>query len=399
MRKNLLLTTALVGVAFAFPAMAGDTQNPPADETITHEAIYTNETGTTVANGTVFEGLKQESADSQNAGAVTVNTQGSIVIGNDVKFLGNNSVAAGGAMKALSGFEIGNNVTFEGNTSEKGGAALYIRQSPNTGATDPVASTTAKIGDGAKFIDNHASDSWHGGAIAVEYAPEGLEIGDNATFSKNEAQQGGAIAVWVSENDIENKVASTLTIGDGATFSGNIAHNNTEGADGNGGALFINDGANVTLGQTTFENNKADNAGGAIFVGSNVREGLEENYLQIAAGSEFIGNSAVRGGAIYSNGHIGALDNVTFKGNTATDGGGAILNSAGTIDAITNSLFENNSSTSTGGAIYNNGRSTTKVDASIGLISNTIFEGNYTTKGNGEGCTARLMEEGYKMNY
>ena len=382
MRKNLLLTTALVGVAFAFPAMAGDTQNPPADETITHEAIYTNETGTTVANGTVFEGLKQESADSQNAGAVTVNTQGSIVIGNDVKFLGNNSVAAGGAMKALSGFEIGNNVTFEGNTSEKGGAALYIRQSPNTGATDPVASTTAKIGDGAKFIDNHASDSWHGGAIAVEYAPEGLEIGDNATFSKNEAQQGGAIAVWVSENDIENKVASTLTIGDGATFSGNIAHNNTEGADGNGGALFINDGANVTLGQTTFENNKADNAGGAIFVGSNVREGLEENYLQIAAGSEFIGNSAVRGGAIYSNGHIGALDNVTFKGNTATDGGGAILNSAGTIDAITNSLFENNSSTSTGGAIYNKGKDDT-THAIIGLISNTTFRNNSTTTNGG----------------
>ena len=385
MRKNLLLTTALVGVAFAFPAMANDTQNPPADETITHEAIYTNETGTTVADGTVFEGLKQESADSQNAGAVTVNTQGSIVIGNNVDFMGNSSVAAGGAMKALSGFEIGNNVTFEGNTSKKGGGALYIRQSPNTGATDPVASTTAKIGNNATFDSNKAggdsANSWLGGAIAVEYAPEGLEIGDNATFSNNEAQQGGAIAVWVSENDIENKVASSLRIGDGATFSGNIAHNNKEGKDGNGGALFINDGANVTLGQTTFENNKADNAGGAIFVGPDVREGLEENYLQIASGSEFIGNSAVRGGAIYSNGHIGALDNVTFKGNTAVSGGGAILNSAGTMEAITNSLFENNSSTSTGGAIYNKGNGTT--NAIIGLISNTTFKNNSTTTNGG----------------
>ena len=177
-------------------------------------------------------------------------------------------------------------------------------------------------------------------------------------------------------------MASTLTIGDGAKFSGNIAHNNTEGADGNGGALFINDGANVTLGQTTFENNKADNAGGAIFVGSNVREGLEENYLQIASGSEFIGNSAVRGGAISNSGHIGALDNVTFKGNTAVSGGGAILNAQGTIDAITNSKFIGNHSDSAGGAIYNNGNLTSG-DASIGLISNTTFEGNYTTKGNG----------------
>ena len=386
MRKNLLLTTALVGVAFAFPAMAADPQNPPAEET----AIYTNETGKTVADGTIFNGLANTTV-AQQAGAVTVDTQGSIVIGNNVQFTGNSSDWSGGAMKALSGFEIGNNVTFEGNTSEKGGGALYIRQSPNTSATTPVpvASTTAKIGDNATFDSNKAggdsANSWLGGAIAVEYAPEGLEIGDNATFSNNEAQQGGAIAVWVSENDIENKVASTLTIGDGATFSGNIANNNDKGADGNGGALFINDGANVTLGQTTFENNKADNAGGAIFVGSNVREGLgegAENYLQIASGSEFTGNNAKLGGAIYSNGHIGALDNVTFKGNYAVAGGGAILNSAGTIDAITNSTFEGNYSESAGGAIYNKGSSTSG-DASIGLINNTTFKDNHTTKGNG----------------
>lgn len=377
MRKNLLLTTALVGVAFAFPAMANDTQNPPADETITHKAIYTNETGTTVADGTVFEGLKQESADSQNAGAVTVNTQGSIVIGNNVDFMGNSSVAAGGAMKALSGFEIGNNVTFEGNTSEKGGGALYIRQSPNTGATDPVASTTAKIGDGAKFIDNHASDSWHGGAIAVEYAPEGLEIGDNATFSNNEAQQGGAIAVWVSENDnIENRVASVLNLGNNATFSENKATN------GDGGAIHLDQGAKANLGKTTFSENTASNAGGAIYIGGNIQEGLEDkSALELGAGSEFIGNSAVRGGAIANKGHIGALDNVTFKGNTAVSGGGAILNAQGTIDAITNSLFENNSSTSTGGAIYNNGKGTT--NAIIGLISNTTFKNNSTTTNGG----------------
>ena len=125
MRKNLLLTTALVGVAFAFPAMANEAQNPPADETITHEAIYTNETGTTVANGTVFEGLGN-TTEVERAGAVTVNTQGSIVIGNNVKFNGNSSNWSGGAMKALSGFEIGNNVTFEGNTSEKGGSAYRV---------------------------------------------------------------------------------------------------------------------------------------------------------------------------------------------------------------------------------------------------------------------------------
>ena len=385
MRKNLLLTTALVGVAFASPAMANEAENPPADETITHEAIYTNETGTTVADGTVFEGLKQESADSQNAGAVTVNTQGSIVIGNDVEFSDNSSDWSGGAMKALSGFEIGNKAEFKNNISNQGGGALYIRQSPNTGSEDAVASTTAKIGDNATFSGNKAggetASSWLGGAIAVEYAPEGLEIGDGATFSKNEAQQGGAIAVWVSENEIEGKKASTLTIGDGATFSENKAN----GVAGNGGALFVNDGAQATLGRSTFEKNVADNAGGAIFVGPNVREELgegAENYLQIASGSEFTGNNAKLGGAIYSNGHIGALDNVTFKGNYAVAGGGAILNSAGTIDAITNSTFEGNYSESAGGAIYNKGSSTSG-DASIGLINNTTFKDNHTTKGNG----------------
>ena len=126
MRKNLLLTTALVGVAFAFPAMANETENSPADTTTTkQEAIYTNETGTTVADGTVFEGLGN-TTEVERAGAVTVDTQGSIVIGNNVKFNKNTSNWSGGAMKALSGFEIGNNVTFEGNTSEKGGGAYRV---------------------------------------------------------------------------------------------------------------------------------------------------------------------------------------------------------------------------------------------------------------------------------
>ena len=380
MRKNLLLTTALVGVAFAFPAMANEAENPPAEET----AIYTNETGKTVADGTIFNGLANTTV-AQQAGAVTVDTQGSIVIGNNVQFTGNSSDWSGGAMKALSGFEIGNKAEFKNNISNQGGGALYIRQSPNTGSEDAVASTTAKIGDNATFSGNKAggetASSWLGGAIAVEYAPEGLEIGDGATFSKNEAQQGGAIAVWVSENEIEGKKASTLTIGDGATFSENKAN----GVAGNGGALFVNDGAQATLGRSTFEKNVADNAGGAIFVGPNVREELgegAENYLQIASGSEFTGNNAKLGGAIYSNGHIGALDNVTFKGNYAVAGGGAILNSAGTIDAITNSTFEGNYSESAGGAIYNKGSSTSG-DASIGLINNTTFKDNHTTKGNG----------------
>ena len=426
MRKNLLLTTALVGVAFAFPAMADDTQNPPADETITHEAIYTNETGTTVADGAVFEGLKQESADSQNAGAVTVNTQGSIVIGNNVDFMGNSSVAAGGAMKALSGFEIGNNVTFEGNTSEKGGGALYIRQSPNTGATDPVASTTAKIGNNATFDSNKAggdsANSWLGGAIAVEYAPEGLTIGKNALFEKNSGGHGGAIGLWVSGNDnITDKVASVLKIGDGAQFIGNEAKNikgeSSDGYDGRGGALFINDGALAELGTATFEDNTAKEWGGAIYVGSNILPDLPDgsinslklgkstftgnsavsggaifvdavageagqSVVEIASGSEFIDNKANGGigGAIYNRGTIAPLDNVTFKGNSSSNGGGAILNSGGEME-IVNSTFTENSSKSGGGAIYNIARDNT-YDSSM-KISNTLFENNYSKTNGG----------------
>ncbi len=403
MKKNLLLTTALVGVAFALPAMA---------QTASADSIYTNDLGTTVATGTTFTDL--HTTQGQNAGAVTVDTQGDINIGNDVHFIKNTSVASGGAMKALSGFEIGDGVHFTGNISNGGGGALYIRQSPNTGTDEPtpVASTVAKIGNNAEFKDNIAGKdgtSWFGGAIAVEYAPEGLTIGEEAYFEGNKAEQGGAVAVWVSDNDIENKKASVLTMGNGAKFSMNEAETN-------GGAFFINDGAQAELGSVEFSQNKAGNYGGAIYVGNIIRtelgegsnnflklgqstfEGNEANYggaifvdaddgqadtsvVEIASGSLFKNNHALAGtgGAIYNRGTIGTLDNVTFDGNTSTAGGGAINNSGGVMN-IVNSTFVNNHSDALGGAIYN--KASNKYTNGSMKISNSIFENN-TSGGNG----------------
>ncbi|MBO5037946.1 MAG: hypothetical protein J6C85_00605, partial [Alphaproteobacteria bacterium] len=76
MRKNLLVTTALVAVAFSLPVYAADYQ-------------YINETGKIIANGEKFENLNNTSATE--AGALTVNTQGDVKIGNDVIFSENSS--------------------------------------------------------------------------------------------------------------------------------------------------------------------------------------------------------------------------------------------------------------------------------------------------------------------
>ena len=89
------------------------------------------------------------------------------------------------------------------------------------------------------------------------------------------------------------------------------------------------------------------------------------------------------GGAIESEGHL-TVSNVTFTGNTATDGGGAIFaeNTSGSTLTVTGSVFQNNSATDNegGGAIADESPN----DVSISF---TLFQANTdsTTTGNGGG--------------
>ena len=284
-------------------------------------------------------------------------------------------------------------VTYGGNVAKKSGGAIY-----NKGQA--IISNT-------EFHNNSAVNS--GGAIYNEYF---LQIGEinindegktdldvyNETkhtniFVENSSKNGGAI--YHSTNNY-------LFYVNGASFTKNTASLN-------GGAIYNN--GYMVVNNIKFDSNVAKGDGGAIYnTGKNDRSGIYNSL--------FVNNSAVNGGAIYTNtgkvnyqltiqqvkfGQYDEVNKTTSDGNIASGNGGAlyigskskvnIINSGffgnkaqngGAIYAGTNSnitiqdtSFINNTASGQGGAIYADKNSTVNI---IAQNDNVVFKGN-TAKG------------------
>lgn len=257
---------------------------------------------------------KQYATSTNRGGAVTIDYSTNDVSVADNAIFQKNEVkasTAGGAIKALNGFNIGNNVQFISNKASNGGAwgagALYIKLANKDIASE---NTTVQIGENALFQNNIAG---LGGAIGLEYG--NLEIANGAQFINNEATSagathgGGAIIVW--QDPEHPNMHSTLTLNN-SIFQGNQAIHN-------GGAIAVFD-----TGATTTIN-----------------------------GGQFTGNQVAKqfGGAIYNTGTMN-IDGATFSGNRAdVQGyGGAIFNANGLL-TVNNTTFDSNSAAWDGGAI------------------------------------------------
>lgn len=316
---------------------------------------------------------KQYATSTNRGGAVTIDYSTNDVSVADNAIFQKNEVqasTAGGAIKALNGFNIGNNVQFISNKASNGGAwgagALYIKLANKDIASE---NTTVQIGENALFQNNIAG---LGGAIGLEYG--NLEIANGAQFINNEATSagathgGGAIIVW---HDPEHpNMHSTLKL-NGATFSQNKAANV-------GGAIAIFDtGAQTTINNSNFSKNIAGGDGGAIY--------NEKDAELIINGGTFTNNhSDGYGGAIGSKGHLN-ISGTTFANNDGFVGGALYsgYNDSGTgkgAATISGATFNNNSGLYGAGAIANYG------DMEIN-ISQTIFNGNKVT--------SEIVNDGY----
>lgn len=124
----------------------------------------------------------------------------------------------------------------------------------------------------------------------------------------------------------------------------------TKGNAGEGGAIRIKNGGQVTVENVSFIDNAAT-AGGAI--------AAEHYNIRLdVIGSSFQDNSADdSGGAIYTNGGIVAISGSVFQNNTAVLHGGALDAANGRI-SVSNSTFAGNLAAE-GGAIYVSGAETT----------------------------------------
>ena len=146
--------------------------------------------------------------------------------------------------------------------------------------------------------------------------------------------------------------------------------NAVESVGGNGGAITVFTGRDITLTDVVISNNQSVfgggiyNAGGTVVLNQVLFSGNTagfggailnaSNSTIIGTDVDFSSNSATTsGGAIY-NAESLTLDRVLFFDNTAV-AGGAILNAgeAGNVVNLTNATFCANTGTTDGGAIYN----------------------------------------------
>ena len=146
---------------------------------------------------------------------------------------------------------------------------------------------------------------------------------ENLTIANGYSQKGAAIDSM-----------GTLTVTD-SVFSGNNAF-------GGGGAILVEMGSTASVTNSTFSTNASTDA------------------------------SRAEGGAIYNFGSL-IVTNCTFSGNSASIGGGAILNAYSGNATVANSSFSNNRS-GMGGAIENDGT----LD-----VANCSFAGNGADSGSG----------------
>lgn len=231
------------------------------------------------------------------------------------------------------------NSTFAGNEAVLGGAINVWSNGENT----------VKITD-STFTGNATKS--HGGAVYITGSKVKTTIADS-TFSKNTSgKQGGALQLsGAGETTITNTTFSENAAG---TFGGAINATNTQ----------------VVAENVTFEGNKAasaDGHGGALFV-----DGQGASYTQ--AGGKFVGNSAKKnGGAIRVQNKANlALKNVVFDGNTAANGGAVDTFNAGNV-TFTDTTFTNNQAGGWGGALRINGGNVT---IAVTEGKSLVYEGN-----------------------
>ena len=330
---------------------------------------------------------------AQYGGAIFLNGVSSNSNLTNVIFRYNNATKNGGAIDCNSSNIALNNVLFEfNNAGEYGGALCRESNATNgTGSNNTFRSNHAGISGGGsawmgvygvqindyKFIDNTADVN--GGAIYIAYGSDNSVINnsvftgnaanglggaidivadniaiENSNFTDNHAANGGAIFV---ESDSGNtNITNDIFTGNGATqdggainlFASGVNINETEfyenTAGNNGGAVYIGgEGTSNTIHDSVFEDNDAGSHGGAIDWRASAGEIIDTN---------FTGNSAEYGGAIYLNGIStnSNISNIRFDSNTASKHGGAIDCNA-TEMALTNSVFTNNIANEYGGAL------------------------------------------------
>jgi predicted outer membrane repeat protein len=135
-----------------------------------------------------------------------------------------------------------------------------------------------------------------------------------------------------------------------------------------GGAIYVNNTADLTLTNAILAGNEADVDGGGIF---------NDGGSLTLDSSTLSGNSAGYGGGIFNDNGLLMARNLTVSGNSAANFGGGIFSDTDQVSTVVNSTFFNNTATGDGGGFAN-------FDGLSELIHCTLV-GNSAPAGGGSG--------------
>lgn len=270
----------------------------------------------------------------------------------DCTFTNNASDKSGGGIYSTGGNPTFEDCTFSSNTATEDGAGIAI------------ISGTAVSFSNCNFTGNAASDD--GGGSFFSYSTITF---DDCDFSTNSAVDKGG-GTYLEHN-------STLTVSDGSFFSNTCS---------DGAALYNSLASTADFDRTDFYSNTATGEGGAIKsadTGSDLSFNHCNIYNNTAAANgggiaaanitiamdrtEFYGNTAVIGAALYVISCTSNIEDTDIHNNVASSSGGGIYCSAGSISISDHSkIYENEAAySSSGGGICVESASVTIDDTEI----------------------------------
>ena len=284
-------------------------------------------------------------------------------------FKNNHAIVVGAALAWMGSIGIKiKNYTFINNSADVAGGAIYV---------SPTSHNCSVID--CNFVDNYVTNKtngWTGGEQFSWTAWDGTRM-NYVTEWTTEPSKIATADVWPTETifyyntqeDIDNALGNggSITIyGANAT----VENTNFTGSSARlGGAIYVGATSGHTiLNHTIFTSNVALERGGAV--------NLHASGVHIDDG-KFYDNLAINGSAIYVGGEgtENKVHDSTFRGNNATDYGGAIYWVAYTGEIYNSEFTQNNARW--GGGIYFNGRS-----ANTNVVNST-FKSNSAVKNGG----------------
>lgn len=380
-KTSILVIVSLCCVTSAFGADAPDfstfyslyknyaSQN---DITITGDLTSTRLLSGSGANTTIidgggfaFNGDRQNGFTIQSGYTISLSNGGAFSASGDSATIDksyNNFVNTQGAVFSnLGGNLTIENSAFSSNTASSRGGVIYQTSSGNLEVTNSVFS-------------NNSVSRGSGGVLYAQYQTNASF--DNVIFQNNSASSYGGVIFNDGTLNISNSTFSSNTASSGAAIynSNDVTLNDVKFIGNTGtsdaGAIYTTGDMNLTNG--IFENNSGE-TGGAIGNYGIIGDGL----YAVISDSQFTGNSATYGGAIYNWDDIYVIDS-SFQNNTAVEGGGAIFNLE-ELHLIANNndiTFSGNTSGGESNAIYSTGKMNMNVASDRSILFNDAITGS-----------------------